>query len=404
VSSASSTKENEVMLSAHALVAPVLVLLALLLVWLGLSRSLVIAQPDEWLLSIRNGRLVQAGIGISLWRRPGDVVARFTSTMQRVGFSVQALSGERLRVAVEGFIFWSVSVEGDGPFRAFQKLGLVNLNAPPRDLKSPKHLLSTPQHRAFQQLLAAAVQRLAATWSLEELLLQQEGVVAALRRELSALEQELGIRIDQLQILQVRPDDEALLQKLSAKLEAQVREEAASIELAASERAQRRQIETEARIAAEQAEARGRELARDQGLCLAQLANERERKRHELEIACEQALAQEQQAMQVAQAAQQRAELELAGRLDRMRREAEAQRDAILALTSAEEKKSQQLLDHELARLVAEKVGDALKQLPIRDARWISVGPDSPAASLAGLIASARELTAATSRGAGRKA
>src|SRR6185369_17489337 len=52
------------------------------------------AQPDEWLLCLRNGRLIKAGVGISLWRRPGDVVVRFTSTVQRVSFSVSALSRE----------------------------------------------------------------------------------------------------------------------------------------------------------------------------------------------------------------------------------------------------------------------------------------------------------------------
>jgi flotillin len=385
------------MSSFQALAA--LALLAVILPGLALARALVIAQPDEWLLCIRNGRLVKAGIGISLWRRPGDVVARFTSTMQRVGFSVSALSHERLRVVVDGFIFWSVLDQGDGPFRAFQKLGLVNLNAPPRDLKSPKHLLSTPQHRAFQQLLAAAVQRLAAVWSLDDLLLSQEGLVAALRRELAALEQELGIRIDQLQILQVRPDDEALLQRLSAELEARVREAAASVELEANERTRRRELEAETRLAAERSAARHKQLELEQAERLAQLAHQRAREQREQELQREQALADEARAMLVAQAAQQREELELAARLARTRREAEAQRDAILALASAQENKSQQLLDHELARLVAEKVGDALKQLPIHDARWISVGADSPVASLAGLIASARELTAATSRG-----
>ena len=136
--------------------------LSFALLGLTLKRYLVIAQPDEWLLRIRNGRLVNAGVGIYLVRRPGDVVVRFTSAMQRVGFAVDALSRERLRFSIEGFILWSVAAAEESPFRAFQKLGLVNLDAPPRDLKSPKHLLSKPQHQAFQQLLGAAVRRLAA--------------------------------------------------------------------------------------------------------------------------------------------------------------------------------------------------------------------------------------------------
>src|SRR4030095_4231374 len=136
-----------------------------------------------------------------------------------------ALSNERLRVSVEGFILWSVSLDGEGTFRAFKKLGLVNLDAPPRDLKSPKHLLSTPQHRAFQQLLGAAVQRLAATQPLEDLLLRQDALVIDLREHLDTLEQQMGIRIDQIELLQVRPADEELLRQMSSKVEQSVHEE-----------------------------------------------------------------------------------------------------------------------------------------------------------------------------------
>lgn len=293
------------------------------------------AQPDEWLLCIRNGRLVKAGVGISLWRRPGDVVVRFTSTVQRVSFSVSALTRERLPALVDGFILWSVSPEGDGPFRAFQKLGVVNLDAPPRDLKSPKHLLSTPQHRAFQQLLGAAAQQIAALRPLSELLGKQESVVEALTQHLAPLEQELGVRVERVELLQVRPADEQLLRELSG---------------------------------AARAESRRQELEREQALRLAEEAN----------------------ALQLQHAAQEREDLLLQARLDRTRKEAEANRDAIAAVAAAEEQKSAAVRDHELSRLVAEKVGDALKALPLKDARWVTVGPETPAGSLAALIESTR--------------
>jgi hypothetical protein len=373
---------------------------ALAIVGVAVARSIVIAQPDEWLLCIRNGRLVKAGVGISLWRRPWDVVARFTSTMQRVGFSVGALSSERLGVCIEGFILWSVSADGDGPFRAFQKLGLVNLAAPPGDLKSEKHLLSAAQHRAFQKLLGAAVQRLSATRPLEELLLRQEPLVAELRGQLGSLEREMAIRIDQIEIVQVRPADEDLLRQMSARIEESVREEAAGVRLEANERAKRRSIESEARIAHEQAEARKLELDRKKALRLAELSHEREVKLREQEMAREQELAAEARANEVARAAMEREEVQFAARLDRLRREAHAKGDAISLVTSAEEKKSQAVRDHELARLVAERVGEALKGLPLREARWITVGPDSPAGSLAGLMTAVRELVSGGADGA----
>ena len=379
------------MLAPIALVIIALVVTAAL--GLSMARALVIARPDEWLLCMRNGRLVKAGIGIFLWRRPWDVVARFTSTMQRVSFSVDALSNERLRVSIEGFILWSVSAEGDGPFRAFHKLGLVNLDTPPRDLTSPKHLLSTPQHRAFQELLGAAVQRLATTRSLEDLLLRQDALVSELGAHLATLEREMGIRVDQIEVLQIRPADEELLRQMSAKVEERVREEAGNIHLETAERTKQRAMESEARIAHERALARRQELEREKELRLAQIAHEREVKAREQEVEREQALAVEARAMEVVKAALERAELELASRLDRIRREAEASAEASSLVTIAEEKKSQAVRDHELARLVAEKIADALKALPIHDARWITVGPDSPAASLAALITAARELT-----------
>lgn len=351
------------------------------------SRFLVIAQPDEWLLCVRNGRLVKAAVGVYIWRRPGDVVARFTSTMQRVAFTVDALSSERLRVRIEGFILWSVSPVGEGPFRAFRKLGLVNLNAPPRDLKSPKHLLSPPQHRAFKQLLGAGVQRLAATKSLDELLLRQEGLIVDLDNQLAVLGDEMGIRFDQVEILKVRPVDEELLRRMSAGVEETVREEADLLRLDSTERVKRRAVESEARIAQQEAQARQDELERQKTLRLAQVTHDHEVK-----------LATEASALEVTRAVIEREELELTARLNRIRREAEANRDAISAVTSAEESKSQAVRDHELGRLVAEKVGDALRELPLHDARWITIGPDSPAGTFASWIAAARELTAFASK------
>jgi hypothetical protein len=355
-------------------------------------RSRVVAQPDEWLLCIRNGALVKAGVGISLWRRPGDVVARFTSTMQRVGFTVDALSRERLRVSIDGFILWSVSPEGDGPFRAFQKLGLVSRESQPRDLKSSKHLLATPQHRAFQRLLGAAAQRLAAKTALSELLLDQDTLRAALGRELAALEQGMGIRVDQIEIQQVRPADDDLLRQMSAEVEERVRDEAASVRLATNERAQRRALESKARIAEEEATVRRAEMERKKALELARIEHDREVKAREEAVARERALTAEDGALELARAVLRREESDFAARLDRVRREAEANRDAMAAVASAEEQKSQRVRDHELARLVTERVGDALKALPLHEARWVTVGRDSPAASIAGMITAAHEL------------
>lgn len=365
---------------------------------LYIRRSILVAQPDEWLLRIRDGRLIEAGVGISLIRRPGDVVTRFSSTVQRVAFSGEAVSRDRLTVALEGFILWTVASEGEGPFKAFRKLGIVNLDAPSPELKSRKHLLTGPQHRAFRTLLFASLQRLAASMTLEDLLLKQDDLVAGFRERLKAFEADLGIRVEQVEILHIRPADAGLLKDLSARIEEEVREQAAVARLETSERTKQWELESSERLAADSAAAKRAALERERALKLDMLAHERERKEREQQMAREQRLAEESANLEIARAAEVRRNLEHQARLDRTRSEAEAQRDAILAVGQAEESKSPAAREHELARYVAEKVTEALGKLPLRDASWVTLGNDSPLASLGGIFAAARSWTEQSAR------
>src|SRR5437868_923416 len=112
----------------HAFASGIGLLLLLAFAALRLVRwSWVVSRPDEWLLHLRDGKPVRAGIGISVWRLPGDVVVRFSSAIQRVTFSAGATSREQVPFTLEGFALWTVIGEGDGPFRAFRNLGLANL-------------------------------------------------------------------------------------------------------------------------------------------------------------------------------------------------------------------------------------------------------------------------------------
>lgn len=353
--------------------------------------AVVVARPDEWLLRVRNGRMVDAGVGIVLWRAPWDRVVRFTSTLQRVGFAVEAMAADRLRVAIEGFVFWQVGTEGDEPFRAFQRMGIVNLDEAAHELKSPRHLLTSPQHKAFQLILAAVVQRLAGTKALAALLARQDEFVAELRERLGATEAELGIRIEQVELVKVRPAEEALVKDLAAEVEAAVKDEAARSRLEAAERARKRELESAARLGQDEAAARRQALEREHALKLAGLEKEREAELRRLAIAHEKAREEQARALELARGAAERRELELAEALAKVRREAEARRDATLALAAAEEAKSAPVRDHELARLVAERTAEAFGKLPLKEARWVTVGGESPAGSLLGLIRTVRE-------------
>ncbi len=375
-----------------------LCLVALWWIARAVRRLYVSAQPDEWLLCVRNGALVNAGVGVSMLRRPGDVVVRFSSTMQRVGFAVEALSLERIAVRVEGFIFWSVAPEGDAPFRAYSRLGIANLMRPPPALKHPKHLLTSPQHKAFQQILSAVAQRHASTMSLATLLGRQDDLVRGLTERLREATSEMGVNIDQVEVLTTRPADPVVQAQLSAPETERLREESERVRREVAARIASAELESTTRAAAERAEqdciAREAAIERERSLGLAQAASQHSLRAKELELEREHSLAREALELDVARARVAREREESEARLALQRAQAEADRDAEMARAEALERMSPAVREHERAVLVAEKVAETLK---VTDARWVSVGAQSPATSVGAMIAGVRELLEASS-------
>lgn len=43
--------------------------------------------PDEWVLVIRDNKLVESGVGLTTIRGPFDTIARFPSKVQKIQFS-----------------------------------------------------------------------------------------------------------------------------------------------------------------------------------------------------------------------------------------------------------------------------------------------------------------------------
>lgn len=75
----------------YGLLALVIAVVCLLIY---LNRRWVEAQPNEWLLVIREGKLVQAGVGLKVWRGPLDTIVTFPSKVERVYFSANNITVE----------------------------------------------------------------------------------------------------------------------------------------------------------------------------------------------------------------------------------------------------------------------------------------------------------------------
>ncbi|MEL6340360.1 MAG: SPFH domain-containing protein [Myxococcota bacterium] len=397
---------NELGLIVAALGVSLVVLVGLIL-----RRAIVIGEPDEWLLRIRNGRLLNAGIGVFLVKLPWDRVVRFSAAMQRVRFSAEPLSSENTPVSIEAFLLWSISSGGEGPFRAFSKLGIVDRKRLGDPLaQDRKHLLQRPQHHAFQQLLRAAVEQLTPRFSLRELLSGNDRFLDALREELVRITEPMGVQVDDVQVLQIRPRNPGLLSQLAAAIEYETDEKAAKAKLESRERVERAEIESATELEHER-----RKAARDQEIAKARLALETQQEKarllkaqytarceeleHEHRLALLEArhseeyqLAKEARKTSVRKARIARRELAVSAKLRRRRRGFELKRDAITTIAQAEETKSAALREYELARLATVKLAESLKRLPLKDARWVNVGASSPVETLATLLTTGQSL------------
>ncbi|MBT3222532.1 MAG: hypothetical protein HN348_25950 [Proteobacteria bacterium] len=337
---------------------------------LSLIMMVEIGRPDEWVLRLRNGRLIDAGQGMALVKMPWDRIVRFTAAMQRVSFVAHALTCESLSVSIEGFVLWSVSAKEDGPFTAFTKLGIVDTREVSALDKNQKHLLQRAQYRAFQQLLCAAVQRHTSKYTLDGLLTDQDTYVARLNEEISGLTDHMGVHIEGLQILQVQPRELEMLRQRSARLEEASREKAAKIRLETNERIGLLELESKRRV--EEQDKR--------------LAQERAHHRHELNMKLETHKA-EVQGVELA-----RKERSFADKMSRRLRTAQTRKEAMLIINEAEEAKSPEVRNYELARLATIKTTEAFTTLPLNNAQWVTVGDQSPMASLASLIVAGKSI------------
>lgn len=201
------------------------------------------------------------------------------------------------------------------------------------------------------------------------MLVERTALVETLATRLAGVAASLGIRFEKVEIHQVRPAEAKLAADLSAPREEEIREQASRVRGESGERIARQELEAKARLAKEQDA----------------LAQERR-------------LLEESAARALATARREREEADFAAKLDRVRREAEAARDAALLQGEADERRTQPVRDHQLAVLTAEKVAAAVASLPIKDARWVSVGDASPLGSIASLITEVREAIAAGSK------
>lgn len=193
--------------------------------------GLVVAAPHEFLIQIRKGKVRSAQQGGSCWRWPGDVVALVDTSVQRLQFTADQVTREKVGVAVTGLAVFRI-VE---PLLAWRTLDLSRGDA---------------YATILQEMFVGATRRLVANLELEECLSRRKDalatellsevapVVEGTGRPDDGTDRGWGVAIDTIEIQDVK----ILSEEVFANLQAPYRE---ALELEA--------LRTRAEVLAEQA-------------------------------------------------------------------------------------------------------------------------------------------------------
>jgi hypothetical protein len=273
----------------------------------------VVAQPHEYLIQIRNGRVRRHGQGASCFKWPGDSVALVSTSIAKLSFSADQVTREKVGVEVTGLAVYRV-VE---PMLAYRMID--------GDLTRLADIL--------REMFIGATRRIVAGLSLEDCIThRKERVASALVEEIAPVlagqgamgdttSQGWGVVLDTIEIQNVR----VLSEEVFARLQAPYRESLALEALKAREQVEEEQARiTVARQRAEE-QAKRTMMAEEEARLEAERRRDVERARHEEALAKAALAAEIERALERERAEQERKKSALAAELERRTKQSEAE-------------------------------------------------------------------------------
>lgn len=189
-------------------------------VWLLFFR-LETSEPNEWMLVLRNGEPVRAGIGISHYIRWGDKVAKFPSKLNKVSFSAEQVTKEMQGVGVKGVIIWSIYREGDGPFKAYRSMG-----------EELRKQVPAQANDKLREMSNAIVRHRIANSSVQDILTKRDAVRNEIKSEMNKLVNGWGVWLETVEITDVEILSSTLFSNLQTPFREELRAKAETVRMA----------------------------------------------------------------------------------------------------------------------------------------------------------------------------
>jgi flotillin len=153
----------------------------------------VSGKANQWVVIVNNGKMKQAGIGLSCMVSPGDEVAIFPSKVNKIVFSTQQVTSEMSGLEVSAMICWTVNREAEGPLRAYINLG--------KDLERATPVKS---NELITQMASAIVRSRIANSTMDEILKNRQALRVAIRDEMSVITKGWGVWLETIEITDVK--------------------------------------------------------------------------------------------------------------------------------------------------------------------------------------------------------
>ena len=174
--------------------APIVILLVLcklsVVTYKYVNSLWVEGKPNEWVVIMRNGDFVQAGIGLSTFIMPFDTHAIFPSKLVKVEITTEQVTKEMQGVRVKSMIEWTIDKKGEGPMKAFKNLD-VHKSVP------------TQANETLSAMASAIVRNQIANSTIDEALKNRQGLREAVMREMKEVVQGWGIHLSTVEITEV---------------------------------------------------------------------------------------------------------------------------------------------------------------------------------------------------------
>jgi regulator of protease activity HflC (stomatin/prohibitin superfamily) len=172
-------------------------------------------ESNQWVIIMRNGTLVKAGIGLKTFKGPFDQVAMFPAKVHRAEFSTEQITKEMQGVKVSGMLVWTILYTGEGPFTAYKNLG--------------SDLASARPHTANESLVSMAsaiVRNCIANSTIHQMLTDRDTVRNMLKKDMFEVVKGWGVWIETFEVTGVTISSQRLFQDLQTNFREKVRQDA----------------------------------------------------------------------------------------------------------------------------------------------------------------------------------